>query len=84
MPPLPNPLETTGQIDDAARHQHRSGAEEPTGETRSLLQTIQEQIVSDVEADMASTGLELEAEHWRQKEAAAAALVVLKQANGRR
>jgi hypothetical protein len=72
MPPLPNPLETTGQIDDASRHQHRSRAEEPTEETRSLLQTIREQIVSDVESDMASTGLELEAEHWQRKEAAAA------------
>ena len=28
--------------------------------------------VSDVEADMASTGLELKAEHWQRKEAAAA------------
>jgi hypothetical protein len=46
--------------------------DEPTGETRSLLQTIREQIVSDVEADTASTGLELEAEHWQWKEAAAA------------
>jgi hypothetical protein len=72
MPPPPNPLETTGQIDDATRRQHRSRAEEPTGETRSLLQTIPEQIVSDVEADTASTGLELEAEHWQRKEAAAA------------
>jgi hypothetical protein len=71
MPP-PNPLETMGQIDDASRSQHRSRAEEPTGETRSLLQTIQEQIVLDVEADTASTGLELEAEHWQRKEAVAA------------
>jgi hypothetical protein len=29
-------------------------------------------IVSDVEADMASTGLELKAEHWQRKEAAVA------------
>jgi hypothetical protein len=72
MPPPPNPLETMGQIDDAARCQHRSRAEEPTGETRSLLQMIREQIISDVEADTASTGLELEAEHWQRKEAAAA------------
>jgi hypothetical protein len=72
MPPPPNPLETTGQIDDAACHQHHSRAEEPTGETRSLLQTIREQIISDVEADMASTGLELEAEHWQRKDAMAA------------
>jgi hypothetical protein len=71
LPPL-NPLETTGRIDDAARCQHRSRAEEPTGGTRSLLQTIREQIVSDVKADTASTGPELEAEHWQQKEAAAA------------
>jgi hypothetical protein len=54
MPPPLNPLETTGQIDDAARRQHRSRAEEPTGETRSLLKTIREQIVSDVEADTVS------------------------------
>jgi hypothetical protein len=40
MPPPPNPLDTTGQIDDAARCQHRLRVEEPTGETRSLLQTI--------------------------------------------
>jgi hypothetical protein len=40
MPPPPNPLETTGQIDDASCRQHRSRAEEPTGETRSLLKTI--------------------------------------------
>jgi cell division protein ZapA (FtsZ GTPase activity inhibitor) len=72
MPPPPNPLETTGRIDDASGCQHRSRAEEPTGETRSLLQTIREQIVSDVEANTASTGLELEAEHWQRKEAAAA------------
>jgi hypothetical protein len=72
MPPPPNPLETTGQIDDTVRCQHHSRAEEPTGETRSLLQMIREQIVSDVEADTASTGLELEAKHWQRKEAAAA------------
>jgi hypothetical protein len=47
-------------------------AEEPAEETRSLLQTIQEQVVSDVDADTASTGLELKAEHWQQTEAAAA------------
>jgi hypothetical protein len=40
--------------------------------SRPLLQTIQEQIVSDVEAKTALTGMELEAEHWQQKEAAAA------------
>jgi hypothetical protein len=72
MPPPPNPLETTGQIDDATRRQHCSRAEEPTGETRSLLQMIGEQIVSDIDANTASTGLELEAEHWQRKEAAAA------------
>jgi hypothetical protein len=72
MQPPPNLLETTGQIDNAARHKHRSRAEEPTGETRSLLQTIREQIVSDVKADTASMGLELEAKHWQRKEAAAA------------
>jgi hypothetical protein len=72
MPPPPNPLETTGQIDDAARHQHRSRAEEPTGETRSLLKTIREQSVLDAKADMASTRLEIEAEHWQRKEASAA------------
>jgi hypothetical protein len=72
MPPLLNLLETTGQIDDASHCQHRSRSEEPTGETRSLLKTIREQILSDVEADTASTGLELEAEHWQRKEAMAA------------
>jgi hypothetical protein len=72
MPPPPNPLETTGQIDNAARRQHRLRAEAPTGKTRSLLQMIREQIISDVEANTASTGLELEAEHWQWKEAAAA------------
>jgi hypothetical protein len=40
MPPPPDPLETTGPIDDASRHQHRSRAEEPAGETRSLLKMI--------------------------------------------
>jgi hypothetical protein len=39
-PPPPNPLETAEQTDDISRHQRRSRAEEPTGETRSLLQTI--------------------------------------------
>jgi hypothetical protein len=29
-------------------------------------------VVSDVDVETASTGLELEAEHWQQKEAAAA------------
>jgi hypothetical protein len=33
---------------------------------------VREQIVSDVEANTASIGLELEAEHWQQKEAEAA------------
>jgi hypothetical protein len=61
-----------GDIDDASRGQHRSGAERQTEENRSLLQTIQEQVVSDIDADMASTGLELEAKHWQRKEAAAA------------
>jgi hypothetical protein len=28
-------------------------------------------VVSDIHAEMASTGLELGAEHWQQKEAAA-------------
>jgi hypothetical protein len=32
---------------------------------------IREQIISDVDADTASMGLELEAEHWQWKEAAA-------------
>jgi hypothetical protein len=72
MLPPPNLLETTGQIDDASRRQHRSRAEELTGENRSLLQTIREQLVLDVDADTASMGLELEAEHWQRKEAAAA------------
>jgi hypothetical protein len=72
MPPPPNLLETTGQIDDASRRQHRSRVEEPAGETRSLLKTIREQVVSDIEVDTASTGLELEAEHWQWKEATAA------------
>jgi hypothetical protein len=62
MPPPPNPLGTTGKIDDASHRQHRSGVEEPSGETRSLLQKIREQVVSDVDADTASMGLEIEAE----------------------
>jgi hypothetical protein len=33
---------------------------------------IQEQVVSDVDADTASMGLEIEAEHWQRKEATAA------------
>jgi hypothetical protein len=68
----PNPLETMGRIDDTSRRQHRSEAERPTEETRSLLQTIRGQVVSDIDVDTASKGLELEAEHWQQKEAAAA------------
>jgi hypothetical protein len=71
MPPPPNLLGTTGKIDDVLRCQHRSEAEGPTEETRSLLQMIQEQVVSDVDVEMASTGLELEAEHWQWGEAAA-------------
>jgi hypothetical protein len=63
---------TMGKIDNTSCHQHRSEAEGPTEETRSLLQTIPEQVVSDVDAEMASTGLELEAEHWQWMEAAAA------------
>jgi hypothetical protein len=70
MPPPTNPLETTGSIDDTSHRQHRSGAERQTEETRSLLQTIREQVISDIDADTASTGLELEAEHWQRKEAA--------------
>jgi hypothetical protein len=72
MPPPSNPLETMGNIDDAWRCQHRPGAERQTEENRSLLQMIREQVVSDVDADTASIGLELEAECWQRKEAAAA------------
>jgi hypothetical protein len=43
--------------------------EGPAEETMSILQTIREQVVSDVDAKTASTGLELEAEHWQWKEA---------------
>jgi hypothetical protein len=57
-------------IDDTLCHQHRAKAEVPAEETRSHLQTIQEQVVLDVDAEMASTGLGLEAEHWQWKEAA--------------
>jgi hypothetical protein len=57
-------------IDDTSRHQHRAEAEVPAEETRSHLQTIQEQVVLDVDAETASTGLALEAEHWQWKEAA--------------
>jgi hypothetical protein len=64
MPPPPNPLGTTGKSDDAPRRQNCLEAEAPAEETRSLLQTIREQVVSDIDADTASTGLELEAEHW--------------------
>jgi hypothetical protein len=67
----PNPLGTTGKIDDASRHQHRSEAEEPAEETRSLLQTTWEQVVLDVDVETASMGLELEAEHGQWKEAVA-------------
>jgi hypothetical protein len=69
MPLPPDPLGTMGKIEDASCHQHHSEAEEPAEETRSLLQTIQEQVVSDVDAETASIGLELKAEHWQQKEA---------------
>jgi hypothetical protein len=72
MPPPPNPLGTTGKIDDASRRQNRSEVEAPAEETRSLLQTIREQVILDVDAETASTGLELEAEQWQRKEAAAA------------
>jgi hypothetical protein len=40
MPLPPNPLGTTGKIDDASRCQHHSEAEGLTEETRSLLQMI--------------------------------------------
>jgi hypothetical protein len=66
------PVGTTGSIDDTSRRQHRSGVERQTEENRSLLQMIQEQVISDVNADTVSMGLELEAEHWQRKEAAAA------------
>jgi hypothetical protein len=72
MPPPHNPLETMGKIDDASHRQRRSKAEGMTEETRSLLKMIREQVVSDVDAEMASTELELEAKHWQQKEAMAA------------
>jgi hypothetical protein len=71
MPPPPNPLETTGRIDDALHRQHRSEAERPREATWSLLQTIREQVISDVDAYTASMGLELEAKHWQRKEAVA-------------
>jgi hypothetical protein len=60
MLPPPNPLETMGRN------------EAPAAETMSLLEMIREQIVSDVDADTTSMGLELEAEHWQRKEATAA------------
>jgi hypothetical protein len=72
MPPRPHLVGTTGKVDDASRSQHRSKAKGPTEETRSLLQMIREQGILDVDVETASTGLELKAEHWKLKEAAAA------------
>jgi hypothetical protein len=71
MPLTPNPLGTTEKIDNTPHCQNRSKAEAPAEETRSLLQTIQEQVISDADADTASTGLELEVKHWQQKESTA-------------
>jgi hypothetical protein len=67
----PNPLGTMEMIDNASRRQHCSEVEVPAEVTRPLLQMIQEQVVSDVDVETASTGLELEAEHWQWKEATA-------------
>jgi hypothetical protein len=72
MPPPPNLLGTMERVDNASCFQHQAKLEIPAEETRSLLQTIREQVVLDVGVEIASTGLELEAEHWQQKEAAAA------------
>jgi uncharacterized protein YueI len=58
-------------IDDTSCRQHHSEAEVPAEENRSLLQMIREQVILDVDAETVSTRLELEAEHWQQKEAAA-------------
>jgi hypothetical protein len=44
----------------------------PVGQYRTLLQTICEQVVPDVDVETASVCLELEAEHWQQQSAAAA------------
>jgi hypothetical protein len=59
-------------IDNTSHHQHCSEAEVPAEEARSLLQTIREHVVPDVDAETASARLELKAEHWQRKEAAAA------------
>jgi hypothetical protein len=72
MPPAPHPLGTTGKVDDTSHCQHHSEVERLTEETRSLLQTIREQVVSDIDAEAGSTGLELESEHWQRKEATVA------------
>jgi hypothetical protein len=53
MAPPPNPLGTTGTIDNTLCGQHCSEAEVPAEETRSLLQMIQEQVVLDVDAETA-------------------------------
>jgi hypothetical protein len=71
MLPPPHLVGTTGKDDDTSNRQHCSEVEGPTEETRSLVKMIREQVVSDVDVEMASTGLELETEHWQRKEAAA-------------
>jgi uncharacterized protein YueI len=58
-------------VDNALHRQHHAEPETLAEETRSLLQTIREQVVSDVDAKTASMGLEREEEHWQWKEATA-------------
>jgi hypothetical protein len=72
MPPPPNLQGATETVDDTSHRQHRTKPETSAEDTRGLLQTIQEQVVLAVDVDTALTGMELEGEHWQQKEAAAA------------
>jgi hypothetical protein len=60
------------KVDNALCCQHPTEPEIPAEENRSLLQTIWEQVVSDMDTKTALTGMELKAEHWQWKGATAA------------
>jgi hypothetical protein len=60
------------KIDNTSHCQHSLKLEVLAEETRSFLQMIRQQVISEVDAETASTGLELEPEHWQRKGATAA------------
>jgi hypothetical protein len=68
MPPPPDHREVKETPDDTLRHQpsHQMDCNDPVApadHSRTLLQTIHERVVSDVDIERASTRMELEEEH---------------------